>query len=289
MNTYSLLPTQGWSQFLMGRREMLDEFDRAITFSKGHKVRTSHGNVAEAAFRKWLSEFLPAKYAVTSGYIVSQGFSDEIKMPHYDVIVYDALNSPILWIEDNSDNSSQGKSRAIPAEFVRLVIEVKSSCEKRTVSDAISHLEELAPLYSATDDVNERYKRFLPYNFFCGIVFFELRKKNEFDYDIFSEMKKALTIRGYFSSLILRGEGNKPLATGRIDLYSEDMPIPDIYDRGSILSNLCLNERFIVSWSEDVFSRYAFDLLAILNNNFRSGYLSSVYAFGGSMKSASRE
>ncbi len=37
------LPTQGWSQFLTARKEMLDEFDQAREKTQSHRVKTYHG------------------------------------------------------------------------------------------------------------------------------------------------------------------------------------------------------------------------------------------------------
>ena len=44
--------------------------------------------------------------------------------PHFDVIIYDELDAPVLWIEDTPDASPQGRSLAIPVEHVRGVLEV---------------------------------------------------------------------------------------------------------------------------------------------------------------------
>jgi hypothetical protein len=52
-------PTQGWKQFLTGRKEMLDAFDSAREKSHSHEVETYHGKVAEARFRDWLATFFP--------------------------------------------------------------------------------------------------------------------------------------------------------------------------------------------------------------------------------------
>ncbi|MGD0383528.1 MAG: DUF6602 domain-containing protein [Thermoguttaceae bacterium] len=85
------LPVQGWKQFLTSRKEMLDAFDRAREKAKSHEVETFHGKVAEAELRKWLSSFLPKRYGVTPGYIVSIGLKSSEKSPHFDVIIYDQL------------------------------------------------------------------------------------------------------------------------------------------------------------------------------------------------------
>src|SRR5262245_34828011 len=140
------VPSQGWEQLLTGRREILDAYDRARQQARAHEVETYHGKVAEAAFRKWLAEFLPKRYAVTSGYIVSPGLRSTDKAPHFDVIIYDHLESPVLWVEDNPDSSKQGRSLAIPVEHVRSVLEVKSAFCAKSAKDAIEHLTDLSPL-----------------------------------------------------------------------------------------------------------------------------------------------
>ena len=124
-----LIGTQGWKQFLTSKKEMLDAFDGAKEKARAHLVQTSHGNVAEEEFRKWLSGFLPKKYAVTAGYIVSQGVGDEILLPHFEVVIYDQLESPVLWVESDSGLPLEKRPRAVPAEHVRAVLEVKSSLE----------------------------------------------------------------------------------------------------------------------------------------------------------------
>ena len=89
-------PVQGWKQFLTSRAEMLDAFDRAREKAKSHEVETFHGEVAEAELRKWLTSFLPKRYGVTSGYIVSAGLKSSEKKPHFDVVIYDQLEAPCL-------------------------------------------------------------------------------------------------------------------------------------------------------------------------------------------------
>lgn len=173
-------PSQGWSQFLTARKEMLDAFDQARQKARAHEVETYHGRVAESEFRKWLSTFLPKRYGVTSGYIVSPGLKSTDKTPHFDVIIYDQLESPVLWVEDYPDVSPQGRSLAIPVEYVRGILEIKSSFSPKTVGSAIDHLKDLLPLMGGPDEPNERYKLHLPPAFCCGLIFFDLMKEHEF-------------------------------------------------------------------------------------------------------------
>lgn len=101
------MPTQGWKQFLTARTKMLAAYDIAKEQESNRQVKTRHGLVAEAEFRKWLSEFLPKRYGITSGFIVSPGISSAEHLVHYDVIITTSWN-PLCY-----------GSRIIPTHRVR--------------------------------------------------------------------------------------------------------------------------------------------------------------------------
>lgn len=289
------LPTQGWSQFLASRDKMLNSFDRAIKYSKSHKVETYHERVAEASFRRWLLNFLPKRYSVTSGYILSQGACDLEKTPHFDVIIYDQLESPILWIENNPDNSEQGYSLGIPAEYVKCVIEIKSAFNSQTVNKAIEHLKELQPLLIQEDPPNERYKKYLPHDFFCYTIFYELRDENLKDIIALNNIVNGVLLRGFSGGLILRSKGHKQDITGQISIFYSEEEIPQLFDPNTmtllngmpistclkIKDNLFFNSMLL--WSEMYFSKFAFDLIAKLNGTFEIGKVSSYHGFGTSV------
>lgn len=280
------VPSQGWKQFLTARTEMLNAYDRAKEQSRAHKVETYQGEVAESEFRKWLRAFLPQKYGITSGYIISQGVNDSVRAPHFDVIIYEQLDSPILWIESNPDNSEQGKSRAIPAEFVKAVIEVKSNFTPQTAKDAANHLKELENIMNE-DDANSAYKINLNKNFFCSIVFFELRKENEKKYKALDELINGAQLKNFFGAFILRGEDRncnescKITITGPVPI---DIELPK--DKTLLTSRFYKSKEkdfgCLVTWLDLLFSQFAFDLLALLNGTYRVGFVSSFYGFGSS-------
>jgi len=151
-----------WKQFLVAGRAMLADYDQALLHAKEQVVSTHHGVVGEAAFRDWLGTFLPKRYGVVPGYIKSQNMSVPHQSRHFDVIIYDQLESPTLWIEDNRDKSDAGCTRIIPAEFVRGILEVKAAFNSRAVEDALVKLAELKPLMAGVDPDTERYPRYLP-------------------------------------------------------------------------------------------------------------------------------
>ena len=218
-------PSQGWRQIHTARKEMLSAFDAAKEKGKTREVEVYHGKVAEAVFRSWLSSFLPKRYAVSSGYIVSQGLDDTNKTPHFDVIIYDALESPVLWVEDNPDLSAAGKSLAIPCEHVKAVLEIKSRFSNRTATDGISHLCDLAALMSGIDAPQERYKLYLPPNFFCGMIFFELLKKDARSRKALNKMVEGTRLKGFAGGMILRGEGHLKEMTAMINLFQSETEI----------------------------------------------------------------
>lgn len=287
------IPSQGWKQLLTGRKEILDSYDRARDQARTHEIETYHGKVAEAAFRKWLSEFLPKRYAVTSGYIVSPGLGSQDKTPHFDVIIYDHLESPVLWVEDSPDSSKQGRSLAIPVEYVRSVLEVKASFSNQAVRHAIEHLSDLVPLMRAIDPPSERYKLHLPPTFCCGLVFAELRKENASSDLALRTMVNGMSLRDFFGGVVLRGEGHTAPVTGRIaltrseettDLNLDGKP-EHLLEWGMTKTTQLADKVHIgamISWAEFNFAQFAFDLIAMIQGSYQPGRLSSFFGLGSS-------
>jgi len=280
--------TQGWRQFLTAKADLLAAYDRAREQSRAHEVATYHGVVAEAEFRRWLSEFLPQRYGVTPGYIVSQFARDTVKLPHFDVVIYDRLESPVLWIEGHSDASPHGRSRAIPVEYVRGVIEVKSSFEPSTVRDALTHLGDLKPLLAGVDPPGEQFRHYISAPFFSSIVFFELRLEHAYSVTGLDNALPQPPVRGgYMGGIVLRGEGLDPEGAGRLGLFTSEMPIESRIGRTkeSLLGGVrMLDSRLgpngiyyvpTIIWHPAAFANYAFDLIALLKGTYVPGKISS--------------
>lgn len=286
-------PAQGWRQFLTSRKETLDAFDRAKQKAKTHEVETFHGNVAEAELRKWLSGFLPKRYGVTPGYIVSPGLKSTEKTPHFDVIIYDELDAPVLWIEDTPDASPQGRSLAIPVEHVRGVLEVKSTFSSSNVQDAMTHLKDLLPLMGGPDDPQERYKLHLPPAFCCGLVFIDLNEEHQFSEAALAKLIGGIELRGFFGGIILRGERHEKDKTARMSLTRSETPIEGMIgkQKSSLLKfgmtqsvkvtdNLYFGA--MLMWSESHFSQFGFDLIAMMQGTYEVGRVSSFHGMGSS-------
>jgi hypothetical protein len=282
-------PTLGWKQMLTSRMEILDAYDRAREQSRAHEIETYHGNVAEAACRKWLLSFLPKRFGVTSGYIISPGLPSSAKAPHFDVIIYDQLESPVLWVEESADTSPQGRSLAIPVEFVRAVVEVKSQLTTTTVKKAIEHLRDLSPLMGGVDAPGERYKLHLPANFTCGAIFVELRKESSVGEQVLSSICDGASLRGFLGGAILRGEGHTLPQTGRLSLAVSQTPFngsSTLLLESGLSSTRQISENThlaaMLQWSEAGFSQFAFDLIALMQGTYEAGRISSFYGLGSS-------
>jgi hypothetical protein len=281
-NSYSA----AWRQFLLAKRTMLAEYDRALSHAKTQVVSTHHGNVAEAAVRDWLATFLPKRYGVTSGYIRSQGFGTGHQSPHFDVIVYDQLEAPTLWIEENRDKSDGGRARIIPAEHVGAIVEVKSAFSRRTVSEAMTKLHELDRLMAGLDDVAERYPRYLRPSAVLAMLFFELRAKNSSELATLEMFRAASFGRAFYGGVILRGEGRDPDDTARVQQMTSDQVMEPMFPEAGLLHQVAMAgtetvagqlQSAMLMWSTLRFSDFAFDLLALLNGTYQQGRASSLH------------
>lgn len=275
---------QGWKQFLTLKADLLAGYDKAKTLAEGKPIQVSQGNVAEHSIRKWLSDFLPKKYGVASGYIVSQNLDDSAKLRHYDVIIYDALNSPVFWIEGEDTD----RCLAIPSEYVLGVIEVKSSLTPKSSRDAIEKLQELEYFLPAENlDTNSPYSHFFPGNFFTATIFFELPEKYKHSKKILNNL--SYLNRHYLGGIVLRVGELKELNTGSFSFVASDgnerrqvktngLSLLDgsVFSKPGLLGGQYVDLGFFIA--PIFFSKFAFDIIALLNDTYRVGRLSSMHA-----------
>jgi len=200
----------GWKEFHRNRKDILAEFDKILEQTQNRPIQVAHGQGVEAYIRKWLAEFLPKKYAVTSGYIIPNLYDDSGKIYHYDIIIYNCLESPVLWTEGNQDNSEQGKYRAIPAKYVMAVYEVKSRFTKSNITDAVQKLNQ-------TKDFSNQLNKL----YFCGMIFIDLKKSDKNKKSILKELHKAIEIFGFSGGMVLRFEEDDT-CTGLISFFEND-------------------------------------------------------------------
>jgi len=287
----------GWQEFLSQKKEILRQFDHAKELCANRPTKTEYGNIGEAIFRKWLSEFLPKKYGITSGFIIPDIRSFDYVLRHYDLIIYDKINSPILWGTPDPDKSDQGKIRAIPADYVHAVLEIKSTLNRQSIKDAKKKLKEI-----------NIYKGHLKETFFAGIVFFEVKSSEQRSCKVAVDLYDG-DILGYFGGLIIRAEGHDENITGYYHLLPgtetvEAMPLVreigglEIDDKGNPVltkqGDTCQAipkdniwhfdkgyspniENIHLDWSYNSFPQFTFDILARLNGTYELGKYSSSY------------
>lgn len=268
-----------WRQFLIARSEILARYDAALEHAKQQPVQTHHGVVGEAAIRNWLTQFLPKRFGVTSGYIRSQG-PPSLVSRHFDVIIYDALESPILWTETNDDKASAGSARIIPAEYVTAILEVKAAFNRASVADALGKLAELHPFMAAVDDDRDRFPKFLPAGTALGLLFVELRETDEQDRPAL-EMLRADFPRPFLGAVVLRGAADRPDATAAAGpaTVGGDQPDsdPSMWLDHGLRSHIGITAAIeqngerraaMIRWDESNFADFAFQLLEIMRGNY---------------------
>lgn len=214
MNENKLYGFIGWKEFLTNRKELLDEYDIAKQKNSNRPVRTSHGIAGESAFRKLLRNHLPERYGITSGYIIPDIINSDYVLYHFDVIIYDKLNSPVLWSEEDFDTSDLGRKRAIPAKYVLSVIEIKATFNDKNVKEAITKLKQLEDLQTL-----------LHPNFSCNAVFFEINNSEVNNINILKNFFFNNSIR-FWGGMILRSEININM-TGLIKFARIEEPTSD--------------------------------------------------------------
>lgn len=285
----------GWSQFTTQKRKMICDFQIFKDMGENRPTETDKGRYAEALFRSWLDEFLPARYGVTSGYIISQRDSTvprsalKGKLRHYDVIIYNKLDAPVLWTEISPDHSMTGRIRAIPVEHVHAVLEIKSTLNAEHIADAFKKLDELAPLL-ALDEADERYKRYLPANFCMGMIFFEL-PESAAKLQLLNKLVPTNLRRGFFGGIVLSAKGVDQRNTARFRYFSDSEPLSLAKIEGRTLTSIAkegggvwsdsvevspgVHLTCMFDWSASNFSMFAFDLIAMMNGTYDPGRGSS--------------
>lgn len=197
-NSYGIV---GWREFRSNRDEILSAYDTAKRRNRSRPVQTSHGNAGEAAVRKWLLSFLPARFGVTAGFVIPDIVQQsDYKIYAYDVIIYEKDKSPVLWIDGDEDTSRQGRKRAIPARYVRSIIEVKSTLTKSNIVDSLYKLRQLNAVAP-----------YLDVKFTSSILFFEYRNKDNFPSEALGAFLPDQLVVGYCGAAILRCDLNEDM------------------------------------------------------------------------------
>lgn len=118
--------------FESARKMMTAEFEKAKAEVPHYGER---GAEVEQVLITWLNNQLPKRFAATSGFIMDD--FDSIS-PQTDVIIYDALNCPIL--------RHSSKTLIIPSDHAAVAIEVKSNLTKQALSDGADKIAAIKSL-----------------------------------------------------------------------------------------------------------------------------------------------
>ena len=260
------------------RANLLRTYDTAVEQGIDDAVRTEHGVSCEALFRKFLEQFLPRKYGVTKGYIITPDLDYAGPLEEWDIIIYDVLESPVLFVRRTSDQNETAGKRGIPVEYVRGVVEVKATLTKGMVQSATEKLLKLRtfqrPQRAKKDD-----SAYLPSGFRAAAVFFETKVKDAMEYaDALGAMApfwQADPLIQFIGALILRGQTQPEFSASTSYFMTGMETLPD-----DLLNPSCEVSRSVPSYVSEMyvnvvsggfgpneFWRYMIDLVHALNGH----------------------
>jgi len=112
------------------------------------------GAPREDFVRKFLKIYLPKKYGITTGKVIGP---NGILSRQADIIIYDSLNSPVVFDEEH------GKEfQIIPAESVIAVVEVKSIMTYDVYQDIIANIKSFKSISGVKRDAFGAYFSYSP-------------------------------------------------------------------------------------------------------------------------------
>ncbi len=280
----------GVDAILAERQRLLDVYDRAKAQATDDPIKTEHGVVAEAILRDWLATFLPKRFGVTKGYIITTNLEYAGPLEEWDIIVYDALEAPVLFVRDQGDGG--GRKRGIPIEHVRAVIEVKAALTHRSATAAKDKLLRLKSFLGCNTEPN--YPQFFSAPFVCTAIFFETKVDGLSDYrralDELSVLLQTSPEIPFAGALILRSQ-REPSHSGYVQGMVSDEPIvyPDVFELSSPFRYPSGQHGILgcMGFGVNYFAPFVFDLLAAIKGT-RTGRASSFYGLDFQNVAASR-
>ena len=255
----------GAESFYAERKAILDDYDKAKGQTKDDLVKVDHGHTAESLWRDWLRKFLPKRFGVTKGYIITSSLKYEGPLEEWDVLIYDRLESPVLFARGGPKSPPEETRLAIPVEHVRGVVEVKATLNVSSAKEVREKLDKLRG-FVGTNNSTE-YPEFLMPPFACSAVFFETAVKDSAEY------KRSLSQLVHlcegptqpFGFLVLRSqnhpdhcamlhyiEGDQPLGLDLGFEVSDEVPLKG---KHVILGNMGMG------WGVNFFAFYMFGLV----------------------------
>lgn len=124
-----------------------------VDFQKLDQLRHpgEKGRGREDVLRRFLSEYLPGRFGVDTGFVIDARGETSGQM---DVVLYDKASAPVFKLSDNV--------RVFPVESVAGVVQVKSSLHSRELESAVHNL--------ATASKLDRTAGQQPYSIVAGVM-----------------------------------------------------------------------------------------------------------------------
>lgn len=257
------------------RKKLLSEYEIAKDQTKDDAAKVEHGNVGESVIRNWLKEFLPKRFGVCKGYIITTNLDYEGPMEEWDIIIYDAIESPILFTRDTK--------KAIPIEYVRGIIEVKSTLNSESTKRAEKKLSKLKRFIGNNESPD--YPRYLIPPFITSMIFFEIGVNNFMQYrsslDNIAKMYYIHNNIPFMGALILKSP-KKPEHTGYLKAMIGDNPSfeESIFEMSTPFqySENKFGSFGTLGYGINSFPEYVFDFLLFLKGK-KTNRASSFYGF----------
>lgn len=164
------------------RLKLLNEYDTAYAQTADDAVQTEHGVFCEAHFRSFLQQYLPKKYGVTKGHIITPDPGYTGALEEWDIIIYDAIEAPTLAIRRTHDEQKEAGKLSIPVEYVRAVVEVKATFNKVMAKKTTNKLGKLRSFLKPKNSPTAHGQTYLPAGFSAFAVFFETKVKSAKEY-----------------------------------------------------------------------------------------------------------
>ena len=218
------------------RDSLLDQYDKAVKEADADPVKTEHGVAAEAIFRNFLANFLPKKFGVTKGHILSPTLKREFEtLEEWDIIVYDALESPVYAVRRTANDHESGGRRVIPIEHVRAVIEVKATFNRKSAENAVNKLLKLDKYGTGGSSLDEGSMiGLLHERCFRTVVFFETNVETPQQFANALDCLSPLTVESeipWSGGLIIRGHTCHN-CSARLDRVETIRPEHELLARG---------------------------------------------------------
>jgi len=158
-----------------------------------HNLEKGLGN--EQALRDLLRWFLPKRFGVAKGKIAN---SDGQMSRQADIIIYDAIRCPTLFIDEN-------ENQILPIEGVYEVIEVKTTLTSTTLKEAFENLKTVSELQERVDKSTNDFVTCCPPS--LAVFAFSDSRHLPTIVDQFSQLSNQYPVQKSFSSYSRKSPG----------------------------------------------------------------------------------